>query len=150
MACPGRLGGIFARVRFLFNQTGLSGPIPGDENEEELLGLLNLMVQDLAARDAWIKLASFDSAANEPSYDLKTHLPDYFSLLNLNWKGTGTVYRELVALPNWQKFQTGRELVYSSGTPATYWVETGELFVWPAPSVTATDAFQVRYSYLPD
>jgi len=151
MACDGRVGAIIERVRFLFNQTGSSGPVPDDPNNAELVAILNLLLGELSGLDSFIMLGSFDAVSGVADYDLESNIPGFVGLKNLAYLSSTGQYTALKSVPNWRFMELARESVTRTGTPQIYWVEgDGKVKVWPAPGGDVTDGFQARYSYLPE
>jgi hypothetical protein len=147
MALLGPAGDIQASVLKRFNDKGAAFL-----TDDGMLDTLNEVHRLVAKESVFRVTETFDSVSDQYIYDLSSVLDeDYIQLIDLTWEGD-TNSEPMRAIPNVLRFKAIRRQtirVLSTSRPCIYTVDGFNLKVWPAPSSSASDAFEADYAYMP-
>lgn len=150
MAYTARVQTIIANAKTIFKDR--SG---GSFADATIVLYANMLIPELERRGAFKTIDTFDTTADTYEYAISTTFSDLVQPLQLGYKGSdATYYRQLELLPRMQDYLACKDhqaridpdtgaTEYSG--PTWVYFEGGTAYVWPAPTETITDGFQLLY-----
>lgn len=145
----GRLGKILDDVWTEYNAEADFGKAGTLLTTQLLVSLCNRCTVDLAQSEIWTKETAFDAVAGQASYNLLTEIPDLVCVDKIFWKGTDGYSRPMGKIRTWSSYKQAAACSGGLSVVPSYFLDGNTLWVWPTPTANATDAIEVRHSYLP-
>lgn len=150
MAYTARTLTIIANAKAIFKDR--SG---GSFDNDTIVLYANMIIPELERRGAFKTLDTFDTTADTYEYDITSEFSDLVQPLQLGYKeSSATYYRQLKLLNEMQDYLNCKDyqayLDPDTGAteysgPTYVYFENGTAYVWPAPTSTITDGFQLFY-----
>jgi len=151
MAYTARVLAICDNAQTIFKDRG-----GGEFEDATIVTYMNAALLELENRGAFATLGYFDMTLDDVDYDLVTEFSDLVTPLSLGWKSSSaTRYTLLTPLRTMSEYlqckgwedQYDPDVLATSYTSPTYCLfNRGYAYVWPAPTETVTDGFELYYT----
>lgn len=127
----------------------------GSFTEATIVIYANMLLPELESRGAFHTFDTFDMTEDDYDYDLNSEFSDLVKPVSLGFKGSDmTRYRPLTELQKMDEYLQAKAaetaippawLKAQYGDPPYVFFREGYAYVWPAPTETVTDGFQLWY-----
>lgn len=151
MAFTARVLAICSDAQTIFKDRG-----GGEFDNATIVTYMNAALLELEKRGAFAKLGTFNMVLDDADYDLVAAFADLVQPLSLGWKGSDstryTLLEPLRSMTEYLRCQ-GYEDLYDPDVLATSYTSPtyvlfnrGYAYVWPAPTESVTNGFQLYYT----
>jgi hypothetical protein len=139
--CLGRVGSIIDRVLVKFNE----------QSEEHLhtadiIDWINQCNAEIARNEYWRTTTLIDSVAAQLEYDLLSLIPNYEKAYRVRWMVESSPQQYEIVQTRGDYDEAAMEQSDYDGQVMIAFIDSNTLFLWPAPTSSATGAIEIYHS----